>query len=85
MVEIIIDSQYYRNQFDDWLAGEKAKYKKKTYYQDAYNSNNGFGWEIEPICKEHWDNIIEDKFTRIVNLIENCLYNNKKKTYIINS
>jgi len=43
MIKIIIDSQYHRKQFDDWLAGGKAEYKGKTYYWSAQNNNYGFG------------------------------------------
>lgn len=77
MIKIIVDSQYRRDQFDDWLAGGKVEYKKETYYWSAWsaqNSNYGFGWEIQPVPEEDWDNVSENKFNKIISLIENCLY-----------
>ncbi len=77
VIKIIIDSQYHRDQFDDWLAGGKVEYKRETYYWSAQNSNYGFGWEIQPVSEEDWDNIAEDKFNKIINLIESCLYEHR--------
>ena len=77
MVKIIIDSQYHRDQFDDWLAGGKVEYKRKTYYWSAQNSNYGFGWEIEPITEGDWNDISEGEFDTITKLIEGCLYKHK--------
>jgi len=74
MIKIIIDSQYHRAQFDDWLAGGTVKDKGKTYYWSAQDSNYGFGWEIEPVAEEDWQDISEDEFNKIINLIESCLY-----------
>lgn len=76
-ISITIDSKYHRSQFDDWLAGGKAEYKGKTYYWSAQNSNYGFGWEIEPVPEENWNNISEDEFNKIITLIEKCLYEYK--------
>ena len=81
MIKVIIDSQYHRDQFDDWLAGGKIEYKKEPYYWTAYNSNYGFGWEIEPVPEEHWDNITEDEFKQIMNLIESCLHKHQTEYY----
>jgi len=79
MIKIIIDSQYHRGQFDDWLAGGRVEYKDKKYYWSAQNSNYGFGWEIRPVSEEDWDNIAEDKFSEIIKLIEKCLYEHKSE------
>lgn len=74
IIKIIIDSQYHRDQFDDWLAGGEVEYKRETYYWSAQNSNYGFGWEIQPVSEEEWDNIAEDKFNKIINLISDPMY-----------
>jgi hypothetical protein len=81
MIKIIIDAQYQRNQFDDWLAGGQIEYKSKKYYWCAYNCNYGFGWEIEPITDNDWDEISENEFNKIITLIEKCL-NEHKTEYI---
>jgi hypothetical protein len=73
MIKIIVDSQYRRDQFDDWLAGGKVEYRRETYYWSAQNSNYGFGWEVQPVSEENWANIVEDEFNNIINLIESCL------------
>jgi len=77
MIKIMIDSQYHRDQFDDWLAGGKVEYKRKTYYWYAQNSNYGFNWEIEPITEEDWNDISEHGFNKIITLIEKCFYEHK--------
>lgn len=77
MIKIIIDSQYHRDQFDDWLAGGKIEYKSRIYYWHAQNNNYGFGWEIEPITEDDWNNISDDEFNKIIILIEKCLYEHK--------
>ena len=77
MIKITIDSQYYRNQFDDWLAGGTVEDKGKTYYWSAQDSNYGFGWEIEPIAKDDWNNISDDELNKIITSIEKCLYEHK--------
>lgn len=82
-VVIVIDSKYYRDQFDDWLAGGKAEYKGKTYYWSASNSNYGFGWEIEPITEEDWNDIPEDEFNKIIKSIETCLCEHRTE-YVFN-
>ena len=79
---VTIDSKYLRNQFDDWLAGGTVEYKEKIYYWSAYNSNYGFGWEIQPISEENWNNISEDEFDEIIKFIESCLYEHKIK-YVV--
>ena len=79
VIKIIIDSQYHRNQFDDWLSGGKVEYKGKTYYWSAQNSNYGFGWEVDPITEEDWRNISEDEFNGIIELIGRCLYEHKSE------
>ena len=77
MIKIMIDSQYHRDQFDDWLAGGKVEYKRKIYYWSAQNSNYGFNWEIEPITEEDWNDISENEFNKIITLIDKCLYEHK--------
>jgi hypothetical protein len=79
MPTIMIDSQYYRNQFDDWLAGGTVEDKGKTYYWSAQDSNYGFGWEIEPVTEEDWRDISEDEFSEITKLIERCLWEHKSE------
>ena len=52
MATVIIDSKYYREQFDDWLAGGKVDYKRETYY---WTSRKGcFCWEIEIMEDREW-------------------------------
>lgn len=83
MVKIIIDSLYYRDQFDDWLAGGKVVYKNdKKCYWSAQNNNYGFGWEIEPITNDNWYDISEDKFKKIITLIKRCL-NEHRTEYVL--
>jgi hypothetical protein len=74
MIKIIIDSQYQRDQFEDWLAGGKVEYKGKTYYWSAQDSNYGFGWQIETITEDDWNGISNDEFDLIITLVEKCLY-----------
>jgi hypothetical protein len=74
MARITIDSKYYRKQFDDWLAGGNLEYKEKIYYWSAQHSNYGLGWDIEPITEEDWNDISEDRFNKIIMLIEKYLY-----------
>jgi hypothetical protein len=73
MLKIMIDLQYHREQFDDWLAGGRVEYKRKTYYWSAQNSNYGFGWEIQPVSEKDWANIAEDTFNKTMDFIESCL------------
>jgi len=82
MPTIIIDSQYYRKQFDDWVAGGKVEYTGKTYFWSAQNSNYGFGWEIEPITEEDWSDLDEDEFNELMRVIERCLSEHKTE-YVI--
>jgi hypothetical protein len=77
MIKIIIDSQYHRGQFDDWLAGGIVEDKGKTYYWSAQDSNYGFGWEIEPVTEDDWDDVSEDEFNKIITLVEKCLYEHR--------
>jgi hypothetical protein len=77
MIKIIIDSQYHRDQFDDWLAGGEVEYKDKKYYWSAQNDNYGFGWEIEPIAEEDWRDITEEEFNQITRLVKECLHEHK--------
>ena len=79
MIKITIDSQYYRNQFDDWLAGGTIEDKGETYYWSAQDNNYGFGWEIEPVTEEDWRDIREGEFSEIIKLIERCLCEHKSE------
>ncbi len=79
MIKIIIDSQYYRNQFDDWLAGGIVEDKGKTYYWSAQDSNYGFGWEIEPVTEENWRDISKADFSKIIKFIKRCLCEHKSE------
>ena len=79
MPTIIIDSHYYRNQFDDWLAGGRVEDKGKTYYWSAQDNNYGFGWEFEPVTEEDWRHVSEHEFSEIIKLIERCLYEHKSE------
>ena len=81
MMKIIIDSQYHRDQFDDWLAGGKVEYNGKTYYWSAQDSNYGFGWEIEPVDEGDWQDICEVELRKIIRFIGKCL--NKHKSEFI--
>ena len=52
MMKIIIDSQYHRDQFDDWLAGGKVEYNGKTYYwyaiaNDSIYENKSNVWHFK--------------------------------------
>ena len=72
-VVLNVDAKYYRDQFDDWLAGGYFYYKGKRYYWTAQDNNYGFGWEIEPVTDEEVDDISEDELDRIIRLVEKCL------------
>lgn len=76
-ITINIDSKYYRNQFDDWLAGGKVEYKGNTYYWFAQNNNYGYGWEVEAVNDDDWNDIKEEDYELIIELIENSLYAHK--------
>jgi hypothetical protein len=79
MLTIIIDSKYYRHQFDDWLAGGTVEYKGKTYCWSAQNSNYGFGWEVDPITEEDWSSLDEEEFNELMKIIEKCLYKHENE------
>jgi len=76
-ISVTIDSKYHRNQFDDWLAGGTVEYKEKTYYWSAYDSNYGFGWQVEPVAADNWRDISEDEFSGLIALIEQSLYDHR--------
>lgn len=75
---VTIDSNYHRNQFDDWLAGGSVEYKERIHHWSAQNSNYGFGWEIEPVSEKDFVDVCEEEFDTIAKLIEECL--NRHKT-----
>ena len=70
---VIVDSKYHREQFDDWLSGGTVIYGGKTYYWNACDSGNGYGWEVEVIHGQDGENLDEDVFDQIVSLIEKAL------------
>lgn len=72
-IYVTIDSMYHRCQFDDWLAGGKIEIKQKTYYWSAQNNNYGFGWEIEPVTEEDWDDVPDDESNEIMSAIQKCI------------
>lgn len=74
---VLIESKYYRKEFDDWLAGGIINYKGKRYYWSAQDSNYGFGWDIDTIDDEDWEPISEEEFTEIIKLIEKSLCEHK--------
>ena len=76
-ISITVESKYYRNEFDDWLAGGIINYKGKRYYWSAQDSNYGFGWDIETVDDEEGETISEEEFNAIVKLIEKSLYEHK--------
>lgn len=76
-VFIAIDSKYYRDQFDDWLAGGKVEYKGRIYYWSAYDSNYGFGWEVSTIAEEDWDSLGESEFNELLEVIKKSLCEHK--------
>jgi hypothetical protein len=75
MVNVIIDSKYYREQFDDWLAGGKVDYKRKTYYWSA--REGCLGWEIEIMEDREWCDLSDKELKNIINSIEKCLRRHK--------
>jgi hypothetical protein len=72
---MVINSKYYREQFDDWLAGGKIEYKRGIYYWSARKSN--YGWEIEPVREKDWYKFSDKEFNKIITAIEECLYGHK--------
>ena len=77
MVTVNIHARYHREQFDDWLAGGDFCYAGRKYGWSAQNSDYGFGWEIEPITEENWNDISEDELSGIIRLIDKCLYEHR--------
>jgi len=76
-IRVTVDALYYRDQFEDWLAGGKVYYKDRPYFWVAQNSDYGFGWETDPVTEEDWSDIPKDRFNEIVTLIEKCLYEHR--------
>ena len=68
---------HYRRQFDDYLGGGKIEVRGKTCYWSAHDSGYGFGWEIEPITEDEWNDITEDEFNEITAFIKNALANSE--------
>lgn len=75
MINVTIDSKYYREQFDDWLAGGKVDYKRKTYYWSARSAC--YGWEVEPLKEKDWYDLSEEELKNIFKLIEECICEHK--------
>jgi len=49
---IVVESLYYREQFDDWLAGGELRVAASVCRWSASSSNYGLGWEVEPVGDE---------------------------------
>jgi hypothetical protein len=79
VVRIVIDSQYHRDQFDDWLAGGRVEYEGRMYHWSGYDSGYGFGWEIEPVGLEGWETIAENQFEQVIELIKDCLHKHRRE------
>jgi len=73
MIKVTIDSKYFRNQFDDWLAGGRVEFEGKVYYWTAQDSNYGLGWEIEPVTEEDWSDLKEHRFDEFMKTINKFL------------
>ena len=78
-IALNVDMKYHRDQFDDWLGGGDVYYKGRQYCWCAQNSNYGFGWEVEPITEEDWDDMSDDEISEIIDLIKDCLYKHGKE------
>ena len=81
---VMINSQYYRDQFDDYLAGGTIEFNNEKYYWSAINYNNGFGWEIDPIIEDSWNDITEIDFNELMEIIEESLIEHKSE-YVFES
>jgi len=58
---VVVESLYFRDQFDDWLAGGALRVGSASCRWSAHNNNCGFGWEVEPVDEERgWDDLSED-------------------------
>ncbi len=79
MINVEINSKYYREQFDDWLAGGMIEYQGKIYYWSARNSY--YGWEIEPIREKDWYKFSYEEFNEIIAATEECLYKYKTEYF----
>jgi len=77
MIAVTIESQCYRDQFDEWVACGTFDYEGKTYQWFANNDNCGRGWNIQPSFDEDWDDITEDQVAGIVGFIERGLYEHR--------
>ena len=73
-IALNVDVKYHRDQFDDWLAGGDFYYRGRRYYWVAQNSNYDFGWEVEPIMEDDWNEISENVTDRIIRSVEKCLW-----------
>ena len=71
----MIDSKYYREQFDDWLAGGIVDYKRKTYYWSAQSAC--YGWEVVPLKEKDWYDLSEKEIKSVFKLIEECIRKHK--------
>jgi len=83
MIRIAIDSQYYRDQFDDWLAVGRVECGNKTCYWSAENSNNGFGWDITPLSEDDWEDFDETQLNTILGYIQRICCNFSPKEVIL--
>jgi len=70
----VVESLYYRDQSDDWLGGGHLIVGDLTCRWSAYNSMNGFGWDIEPVDEEHgWVDLSQEEGEKAEAAIEHVL------------
>lgn len=79
IVVVTVDSQYYRKQFEDWLAGGTVEYRAKTYYWAAEDVR--YGWQVEPVDEEHWGDIEEAERHQIAAVIMECLCKHESRYF----
>jgi len=71
---VVVESLYYREQFDDWLAGGYMRVGSSVCRWSAHNSNYGFGWDIEPVDEEWgWSRLSEVEAGQAVAAIQHVL------------
>jgi hypothetical protein len=71
---VVVESLYHRDQFDDWVGGGELRVASSICRWSAYNSMNGFGWDIEPVDEEHgWSDLSQEEAERAVASIEHVL------------
>lgn len=59
---VVVESLYYREQFDDWVGGGQLKVGSATCLWRAHNNLTGFGWDVEPVALEQgWSDLTEEQ------------------------